>query len=50
MYRNVVDRMRSIIIPQIEYLLKLTIIERMFLYLTPRKTSILGKLNLFTVS
>lgn len=35
--------MRTIIIPQIEYLLKLTNIEGKFLYLTPRKTFILGK-------
>jgi hypothetical protein len=43
LYRNDVDRMRCIIIPQIEYLLKLTNIEGKFLYLTPRKTFILGK-------
>lgn len=46
--------MRSIIIPQIEYLLKLTNIEGKRLYLTPRKTFVLGKykfmldVNLYT--
>lgn len=42
LYRNDVDRMKSIIIPQIKYLLKLTNIEGKLLYLTPRKTFVLG--------
>lgn len=38
--------MRSIIIPHIEYLLKLTNAEGKLIYLTPRKTFALGKYKL----
>lgn len=46
LYRGSIESMKTIIMPIIEYLLSLTDVKGIPLYLTPRKTFLIGKCSL----